>query len=105
MSGSATDGDDYDTVTNARVTFDRNVRDQSYAVHITIDDIIEDPETFSLRLVDPSEGTVVGPQNLLQVTILDSTFRPPTDPPPNTGGKEWVVVKARDFTNVVEHFF
>ncbi|XP_072033692.1 uncharacterized protein [Amphiura filiformis] len=80
VSGSATDSDDYQTV-SSRVTFDRNEATAEYTIFVNEDNNIEGPERFTLRLVNPSDGTNVGIQDLATITILDSTFRPPTDPP------------------------
>ncbi|MEL7034765.1 MAG: DUF4347 domain-containing protein [Cyanobacteria bacterium J06592_8] len=73
-SETATAGIDFDNLENGIVPIRFAANQSSIVLNIPIleDNFVEDDETFSLALVNPSPGTEIGSQNTATVEILDN---------------------------------
>jgi Zn-dependent metalloprotease len=71
--GTAVAGSDY-TVTTGTLTFAAGVTTLSFTVPITVDTLVEGPETLSLALSSAGGGAAVGPLSGAVLTIKDDDF-------------------------------
>jgi uncharacterized delta-60 repeat protein len=82
VAGTAFGGADYssDPLTLTWPDDDAGAR----TVHFTIldDQVEEDAEQFSVQLLAPTGGAIVGPRSTVSFTILDNDQSPPVSPPP-----------------------
>jgi uncharacterized delta-60 repeat protein len=62
---------------------DGDMAPKSATFAITPDNVTESDESFTVKLSNPTNGALIGPQSLETVTIMDS---PTVSPPPSGGG-------------------
>ncbi|MEY4876324.1 MAG: hypothetical protein RL708_1473 [Bacteroidota bacterium] len=75
--GSATSGSDY-TYINQTLTFAPNVTSLNAYVTIIDDALIESTEAIKFRLLNPTNGAVLGTDSFEYVSITDNDFAAPT---------------------------
>ncbi|MFM2047560.1 MAG: hypothetical protein RI955_106 [Bacteroidota bacterium] len=75
--GSATSGSDY-TFINQTLTFAPNVTSLNAYVTIIDDALIESTEAIKFRLLNPTNGAVLGTDSFEYVSITDNDFAAPT---------------------------
>lgn len=71
VAGTATEGEDYAAV-NETVSFaDGEYGDKPVTVSLVADDAVESDETFVLQLSNPTGGTTLGDDDMVEITIID----------------------------------
>src|SRR5207302_1344051 len=95
--GTATLGKDY-TLASSNLNFADGQTEQTVALSITDDTLVEGDETVTFSLTNATGGANLGTQKTAVLTISDNDLPPPPPPPPvvQTPSQHYVAQLYRD---------